>query len=168
MHIRERGFSPFEIILIVAVIGLLVAVGYLFVQSVNKQDTNKSTETSTTKKTDTANDSKSALENVQAFYKKILDQPDREMYPPSAWVSDGFVTQEAADQYKNATGMDITTCSQNPLSYNKYTFATPTITGSTGMVHITGAYETGGDVMIMTSLVKDGTSWKINKFSCTM
>lgn len=176
MHIRERGFSPVEILLIVAVIGLLIAVGYLFVQSVNKQDGNKSTESSETKKTDTNNDSKSALENIKAFYKKFSDSytvdpnttSNLDRFPVADWVKQNYTTQAAADQYtNNQYGPNLVTCSQEVLPYNKYTFTTPTITGSTGMIHITGTYETG-DVMIMASLVKDGNTWKIDKFSCTM
>ena len=170
---RKSGFSTIEIILLVAVIGLLAAVGYLFVQSAQKQQGNGNTTapthaSKTTKPESNDDESKAALENVQAFYKKILSQPDRTVYAPSAWVSDGYVTQEAADQYKNATGMDITTCSQNPLDYDKYTFAKPTISGTTGMVHISGTYEMSDDTMIMVSLVKDSATWKIDKFSCTM
>lgn len=178
---RKSGFSTIEIILLVAVIGLLAAVGYLFVQSAQKQQGNDNTAvpthaSKTTKPESTDDESKAALENVQAFYKKFssyANGPDNtshlDQFPVTDWVKQNYVTQAAADQYNNNQySVNLVTCSQNVLPYDKYTFATPAITGTTGTVHITGNYEIGGETMIMVSLVKDGTTWKIDKFSCTM
>lgn len=173
---REQGFSAIEIILVVAVIGLLVAVGYLFVQSANKQDTNKTAESSQTKKSESPKaesqpaESTVALDHVKAFYKKFLSEPDYiDTYPPSKWVNEGYVTQAAADQYSNHPySYDLVTCSQGPLEYKDYNFSVSTISSTTGMVHITGKYESGTSVMIMVDITKDAGTWKINKFNCSM
>lgn len=171
MGIRTQGFSTIEIILVVVTIGIIGTVGYLFVQSSQKQqDTQTPETTGATPTTKSSSDEpKAALENVQAFYKKFLLEPDHsDAYPPASWIRDNYVTQAAADQYTNASAVDPVTCSQNPLAYEKYTFSTPSINGATGTVHVTGKYESGDTTMIMLNLTKDDGHWKISKFSCSM
>ena len=171
----ENGFGVVEIIMGIVIIALLGVVGYLGYQSMQKkQDADTHTAATSTETKPKTDDSKAVLDNVQAFYKKYLnsisageaEQNSNSTYPTTAWVSDNYATQTAANQHDNATGYDPVTCSQNPLSYDKYKFSSPVLKGTTGTVTITGTYAESGDVIIKANLVKDGTTWKINKFDC--
>ena len=172
-HQKTYGFTLIKVVLVIIGVTIIGVVGYLAFQASQKQQASTQTEkptssTTAPKKTET-DESTVALDNVRAFYKKFLAEPNHtDGYTPSKWVADGYVTQAAADQYANATAVDPVTCSQNPLAYDKYTFDAPSISSAAGMAHISGTYESGDKTMIMLSLVKDNNVWKISKFSCSM
>ena len=179
---NENGFSVIEIIMAVVIVGLIGLVAYMAVQAAqNKNDDTKTSSSPSPSVASTANESDAASKHVKEFYKKYLNTmfgPDGKLtgdtYAVSNWVSDGYMTQAAADQQNGQHALDLPTCSQSPLYYNDYTFDKPVINGSTGKMELSGTY-TGLDakntsddqtIRIKLSLVKDNDTWKVDAFDC--
>jgi Tfp pilus assembly protein PilV len=162
----QKGFAGFEVIVVVLLLVIVGFAGYTAYQAKHNSDTKTSKPLSSSQvsgKADTSADQANALAHVKEFYKAYLGGTA----PLSEWVKDGFITQKAADAADNLQ-YDAFTCSQNALEFSQYTFSTPTISGGSGTIKLSGTYAgpPTSTTEINLGLVKNGQSWVVDSFSC--
>ncbi len=164
---NNGGYAVVEIVLTVLVIG--VAVGaYMTYQARTKAQNAPSTTSAAqaaAAKAAAANATQvqAVKTNVQAFYKTYLASPGTSSF--ATYESQHYITATAAAATTGKT-YDLFACSQSPLSYAKYTFKDPVVSGSAAAMTVTGMPAQGSTDTINLSLKKVGSSWEINAVSC--
>jgi Tfp pilus assembly protein PilV len=166
---NNEGYAVLDVVLTVLV--LVAAVGAFLTYQAHMKAQNAPTTTAaadtSASKVDAMNAKQSqlALANVKAFYKAYLLAPG--VPSLSSWEQKGYITSEAA---ADATGKsyDTFTCSQNPLSYGKYSFSTPAVNGSTATMAVSGTYSgpPPATTVIHLGLKLVNSNWEINAVSC--
>jgi type II secretory pathway component PulJ len=164
---HQKGFGIIEVLMLIAIVILIGTVVYLAIQVTQKKDTPVATTSSQSSSTGPKDTTVEALAHVKAFYKTYLDDKTGD-FTTSEWVKQGYATQSAADQRDGGHALDLATCSQSPLTYDKYTFSTPSIDGDTGTMSLSGTYSgpPASTTRISLGLLKDGSVWKIDSFDC--
>jgi len=80
----------------------------------------------------------------------------------------GLLTATAVQQVETtqtSQKYDVVTCSAHPLPFSSYVFPTPTVTGSSGAMVVTGTYSSA-TVAIDVAVGEIGGQWEITAFSC--
>jgi hypothetical protein len=121
---------------------------------------------STLNENSTTTDSISITTQVQNFYKNWLIYTDSPATKATKLKDQGYLTNNAVTSITQAVGLDLATCSQNPLTFDKYDFGTPQIQGNTAFMDIKGNYGSGVVDAIKLTIVKSGTNWMIDSITC--
>jgi hypothetical protein len=126
-----------------------------------------------TNPTTTSASQSAIVSTVEAFYRGYLASSSaaqssvaHAFLAPAA--QQDLLTETAVQQVETTQQYDVVTCSQNPLPFSSYVFPTPTVTGSSGAVVVTGTYSSAPSdrVAIDVAVGEIGGHWEITSFTC--
>jgi Tfp pilus assembly protein PilV len=168
---NDEGYAILDVLLALVVLALAFGALLTYQSRMKSQNAPATTAAANTSasKVAAANGKQSqlALTNVKAFYKAYLIAPG--VAPIASWEQKGYITAGAAT---DAVGKnyDIFTCSQNPLSYDKYAFSVPVVNGSTATLAVSGTYSgpPPATTTIHLGLKLVNSNWEINAISCPL
>jgi len=181
---KPYGRNWSKLIVIYLLIGAVIYTGiYYFVLSKNKTKPysantyqSPTSPASNENSMNSTSDQERAKKQVEEFYSNWLD-PKRNgvgykenfVATIDNLVKDGYITQKGAVQLKDRNVQyDVATCSQNPLPFEKYKFATLSVKNASAKVAMTGTYSgpPAQDKVITIDLVRSGSTWSIDSFQC--
>lgn len=128
-------------------------------------DATKSAEPQSTTGGTTA-DQQAITTQVQGMYKYWIDNKEKDI---NYLYKNGYVTQAVVDQYNTSKSVDLISCSQNTLTKSTdYQYSTPTVSGTTGIMKVSGVYAGPPPSTLVISLntTKEGNIWKVSKITC--
>jgi len=161
---NQNGFSIIELVLVVIVLCLLVAVGYLAFALRNQTDASSQ-----------AAENAAAISDILTRAKHVIDYDINNHGPdvPQQLHAAGYVTQKLSDyidQQNNSSpegaGEDLIICAQ--AFPDSWSYGSPAVnTGDTAAtLSVTGNYSSSGPNTFTTDWVKTGGVWQEDAVHC--
>jgi hypothetical protein len=103
---------------------------------------------------------------TKGFLKDWLAQDGSPSAKAENMLAKGYITQKASNSIKAAVGLDLPTCSQNPLAYDLYQFSVARYPNPTSAeVDVKANYSQSVENYTYNQ-IKSGADWRIDSFTC--